>query len=120
MLVHPDESAQRLLELRERQLTSYFFVVYEKNLYLGMVTGADLRQALVYREAIPLLQVSELQRGDLPIITPDETLDVVLDKFSRYDVASLPVLEDSGGGRVLGLITRLRLMRVYQGALSRD
>jgi CBS domain-containing protein len=84
-----------------------------------MVTGADLRAALVYREAIPLLQVSELQRGDLPVVTPDETLDVVLDKFSRHDVASLPVLEDSQG-RVQGLITRARLMRSYQGALSRD
>ena len=87
---------------------------------MGLVTSADLTVALVFREAIPLLQVNELQRSDLPTVTPDETLDMVLDKFSRHDVQSLAVLDESGDGSVLGLITRSRLMHRYQGALSKD
>ncbi|MCH8165657.1 MAG: chloride channel protein [Planctomycetes bacterium] len=119
-MVHPDDSAQRLLELSEESSTGDFVVVDEQDHYVGMVTGDDLRAALVYREAIPLLQVNELQRGDLPVVTPDDTLDVVLDKFSRHDVHSLAVLDESGGGRVLGLITRSHLMRKYQDELNRD
>ena len=83
-----------------------------------MVTSDDLRAALVYREAIPLLQVTELQRSDLPTVSVDETLDIVLDKFSRSDVQSLVVLDDKE--QIIGLITRSTLMKRYQAALDQD
>ncbi len=120
VLVRPEESAQRLLDLAEEGAASDFVVVDDRRHYVGMVTGADLRAALVYREAVPLLQVSELQRSDLPVVSPVETLDVVLEKFSRYDVQCLAVIDESGDGAVLGLITRARLMQLYQTALRED
>ncbi len=120
VLVHPDESAQRLLDLSEQQAVSDFVVVDEHDHYAGLVTAADLKEALLYREAIPLLQVNELQRSDLPTVASDDTLDLVLDKFSQYDVQSLAVLDEAKDGVVLGLITRDRLMRQYQRALSKD
>jgi CIC family chloride channel protein len=120
VLVRPQESAQKLLDLAERHAASDFVVVDEGGRYVGMVTGSDLRAALVYREAIPLLQVHELQRTDLPVVAPSDTLDVVLERFSRYDVHALPVLDEAQGGRIMGLITRSLLMREYQLALSRD
>jgi CBS domain-containing protein len=60
--------------------------------------------------------VGELMRTGLPTVTRDDTLDVVLDKFSRHDVSSLPVVDT--GERVKGVITRARLMRKYQAALA--
>ncbi|MEE8155014.1 MAG: chloride channel protein, partial [Phycisphaerales bacterium] len=120
VLVHPDESAQRLLDLSEQQAVNDFVVVDENDRYAGLVTAADLKEALLYREAIPLLQVNELQRSDLPTVASDDTLDLVLDKFSKYDVQSLAVLDEAKDGAVLGLITRDRLMREYQRALSKD
>ena len=118
VFVHPEESAQRLLELSERTTVSDFVVTDRNDRYLGLVIDSDLKEALVYREAIPLLQVSELQRNDLPTVTADETLDVVLYKFSRYDVHSLAVLDEAGDKAVLGLITRSRLIQRYHAALS--
>jgi CIC family chloride channel protein len=118
--VHPDDSAQRLLQLSETHLVSDFIAIDTQNCYCGLVTAADLKAALVYREAIPLLQVSELLRNDLPTVTMDEPLDVVLDKFSQHDVQSLAVLDDDGDGSVRGLITRQRLMKRYQQALDNE
>lgn len=118
VFVHPEESAQRLLELSERTTVSDFVVTDRNDRYLGLVIDSDLKEALVYREAIPLLQVSELQRSDLPTVTAEETLDVVLYKFSRYDVHSLAVLDEAGEKAVLGLITRSRLIQRYHAALS--
>jgi CIC family chloride channel protein len=118
VFVHPEESAQRLLELSERTTVSDFVVTDRSDRYLGLVIDSDLKEALVYREAIPLLQVSELQRNDLPTVTPDETLDMVLFKFSKYDVHSLAVLDEDGDKAVLGLITRSRLIQRYHAALS--
>ena len=125
VLVHTHDKAQKLLELSEKHLAADFVVVDDRDQYVGMVTRDDLAAALVYREAIPLLQVHELQRSDLPTVTADEPLDVVLDKFSTHDAQSLPVMETSEGGHeggklVRGLITRSRLMERYQEALSKD
>jgi CBS domain-containing protein len=83
-----------------------------------MVVADDFREALVYRESIPLLQVSELRRCDLPTVSPQETLDIVLDKFSRSDVQSLVVVDDRD--QITGLITRSCLMASYQKALDAD
>jgi CIC family chloride channel protein len=118
VFVHPNDSAQRLLELSERMPISDFVVTDKVDRYLGLVTGEDLKEALVYREAIPLLQVHELQRTDLPTVMPDETLDMVLHKFAEHDVSSLVVVDERQTDVVLGLITRARLMRRYEQALS--
>ena len=120
ILVSPNDSGQRLLELSERFSVSDFVVVDDDERYLGMVTSSDLQSALVYREAIPLLQVHEMERIDLPSVVLDDTLDVVLDKFSEHDAACLAVLSNPTEGRVLGVLTRTRLMREYQHALERD
>ena len=88
--------------------------------YVGIVTGADLRAALVFREAVPLLQVNDLMRSDLPTVRMDETLDIVLDKFSRHDAHSLAVLDGGIDQTVRGLITRSRLMERYQRALTSE
>ena len=118
--VHLSDSAETLLDLSERHHAGDFVVVNDEKQYVGMVTYHDLAEALVYREAIPLLQVSELVREDLPTVTPEETLDMVMDKFSRYDVHSLTVLSDPERGAISGLISRSKLMRLYQGELEKD
>lgn len=112
------DSAQKLLELMEKTGASDFVVTDVGGHYAGMVVSDDFREALVYRESIPLLQVSELRRCDLPTVSPEETLDIVLDKFSRSDVQSLVVVDDAD--QITGLITRSRLMARYQKALDAD
>ncbi len=113
-------SVAALVEQAEHDTAGDFVVIDDSGEYCGMVTDNDLKAALMFREAIPLLQVSELQRTDLPFITPDETLDVVLEKFSRSDVDALPVLVDGDPHRVSGLVTRTRLIKRYQAALDHD
>ena len=118
IVVKQSDSAQTLVDLLETTGTSDFVVIDEHEKYCGMVTASDLRAALVYREAIPLLQISELQRSDLPVVSYEETLDVVLDKFSRSDVQSLALINSQG--EISGLITRSNLMKRYQTALNQD
>ena len=77
-IVSESDSAQKMLTLMERIGTSDFVVTDSSGHYSGMVVSDDFREALVYRESIPLLQVSELTRCDLPTISLEETLDVVL------------------------------------------
>ncbi|NBC11512.1 MAG: CBS domain-containing protein [Planctomycetes bacterium] len=116
VIVHPEEPAQRLLELAEDYAAVDYVVCDDRDIYLGMIIGQDVRTTLLQREAIPLMIVGELMRRGLPTCEVDETLDLVLDKFSKHDVSSLAVIDHNG--RAKGMITRSRLMRRYQRLLD--
>ena len=115
-----NDSAACMLRLSEKHGVGDFVVIDEDQQYVGLVTSEDLKAALVYREAIPLLQVNELQRSNLPILMSDEPLDVVLEKFSRCDVDALAVMDPDESRKAIGLVTRSQLMRRYQAALDQD
>ncbi len=118
--VHPEAPLSKLSQLRGNYHVADFVVTDHEGRYLGMVTGADMRTALMEPEAIPYLLVEELLRRDLPTIHPDDTLDTVLEKFSKHDVASLPLLDPGSPDRkITALVTRARLMRRYQEELEK-
>ncbi len=96
------------------------FVVVEQDSgrYIGMVTSADIRTALIDREAIPLLLVAEVMRTDLPTVHRDETLDTVMDKFARHDVASLTVVSPIDEHLPIAILTRAKVMERYKQALE--
>jgi CIC family chloride channel protein len=116
VLVHPQEPAQRLLDLAEDFAATDYVVIDDEDRYVGMIVGDDVRTTLLQREAIPLMIVGELMRSDLPTVNRAETMDVVLDKFSRHEVSSLTLVDEEQ--HVQGMITRARLMHRYQQALG--
>jgi len=114
--VHPSDPVQRLLDLAEQYAVTDYAVVDDHGCYTGMVVGEDVKTTLMEREAIPLMIVGEVMRTDLPTATADQSLDVVLDKFSNHEVSSLAVTDESQ--KVSGMITRSRLMRRYRQAID--
>lgn len=116
--VYASDPLSKLITLHATHNVPDFPVVDPNGRYLGMVTGADMRTALIDREAIPLLLVAELMRADLPTVTAEESLDSVMDKFSRNDVASLCMVDQAERATPLGLVTRANVMRRYQEALE--
>lgn len=115
---YPSDPLSKLIQLHATKHVPDFVVVdQESGAYVGMVTGHDMRMALVDREAIPLLLVAELVRTDIPTVLPTENLDTVMDKFSKFDVAAL-ALVDPSTRQPLGLITRSAVLRRYQQALE--
>ena len=85
-----------------------------------MVTGQDIHTALLQPEAVLLLVVGELVRSGVRPVRLDETLDVVLDRFARSDVESLPIASADDDTRVLALVSRQAVMRRYQEELDRQ
>jgi CIC family chloride channel protein len=120
VIVHETDPVQYLVELTEQHSTGDFIVLDQHEHVVGMVTAEDLKEALVFREAIPLLQVSELLRANMPIVRPGETLDIVLDKFTRCQSQSLAVITDDAANEILGQVSRSQLMQRYQAALNED
>jgi CIC family chloride channel protein len=121
VITRPTDPAHNLLKLAENPLVEDFVVCDEKGQYLGLVTGEELRTALLGQEALPLLVVGDLLRTDPPLVAREDALDAVLDKFSQHDVASLAVVQSAQqSDQVLGMISRSRLMRRYHQALEQS
>jgi CIC family chloride channel protein len=112
-LVDVGDSLQRVMEAVAENGVSDVVAV-KSGKYAGMVTAGDLQTALWQREAIPLLTVGDLLRTDIPIVRTTDDLASVLDLLSRHDVMRLPVCLDHSPGKVIGLISRVALLRRYQ------
>lgn len=116
--VSADDEFSKVLGISAEHGVDDFVVLHRNGVYRGMVTSNDLRQALLNRQVIGLLSVGEVTRDDLPVIYINETLDVVLDRFSRHDVQRLTVLSRDQPAKVLGLLSRASLMNRYQRELD--
>lgn len=114
--VYASDPLSKLITLHATYHVPDFPVVDAEGRHIGMVTGQDMRTALIDREAIPLLLVAEIMRTDVPAARADETLDVVLDRFARFDVSSLALVD--AAARPVGLLTRQSTMAAYQRALE--
>ncbi len=116
--IYASDPLAKLIAVQATYNLPDFVVVDGDGRYVGMVAGADIRTALIDREAIPLLLVAELIREDLPTIEPNETLDRVLDKFAMADTASLCVVSPGADQVPVAMLTRARVMKRYQAELD--
>ena len=111
------DSAEMLIEIGERNAVHNFPVVDRDGRYHGFVCGSDVRSALVYRDALRLLTVAELERTDFAPLESDDTLDTALQRFSRHETQALPVI-DAQTRKPIGLISRSQIMAVYNSAVG--
>lgn len=121
--VYASDPLSKIITLHAHSRVPDFVVVDSQGDYIGMVTGRDMRTALIDREAIPLLLVAELMRSDLPAVLTTDTLDVVLERFEDDDIASLPLLGSpdlTGHRRPLGLVTRAAVLERYRRVLEEE
>ena len=111
------DSAEMLIEIGERKSVHNFPVVDNEGRYHGFVCGSDVRSALVYRDALRLLTVAELERTDFAPLESDDTLDTALQRFTRHETQALPVI-DAQTRKPIGLISRSQIMAVYNSAVG--
>ncbi len=107
----------KLVSLHANYHVPDFVVVEQDGTYIGMVTGRTW-DGPDRPGGDPAAPVAELLRTDLPVIEPDETLDVVVDRFAEHDVSSLCPVTGGKTPRPIGLITRRNVMSRYREALE--
>ena len=117
-LVHDDTPLQEVMQKAAHEEVSDFIVTDRNGHYHGLLIAADIRRALLEPESLPLLVAGELARTEVPTVSPSETLDVVLDKFSRLEVNRLAVHSEHNDHQFIGMISRAALMRRYQEELQ--
>jgi chloride channel protein, CIC family len=117
VVVNHDTPLQEVIKKAAEIETADFIVTDHEGNYHGLLIAKDLRAALLQPEAVPFLVSEELAHTNVPVVSPEESLDKVLDIFSRLEVNSLPV-ENPHTHEFVGLVTRAALMRRYQQELQ--
>jgi CBS domain-containing protein len=108
-----------LIELAERHGVLDAVVVDVDGRYRGTITARELQSALLNREALALTTAADLMRTDVPSTHEDESMEVAFQKLTAKDVDAIPVVE-RGTRRLLGVLTRERLMQAYSDEMARD
>ena len=116
--VRPTDSLENVLELTNQLGVADFVVLDEGGMYLGMIAGDDVKVALLQPEAAPLLLARDLMRVDVAPVNTSDDLAAVLDLFSRHDVDHLPVRVSKSSRKIVGMVSRARLLRRYQRGLE--
>jgi len=116
--IYEDQPLESVMEKAVGMEQADFIVINHAGHYRGLLVAADLRATLLQPESVPFLVAGELARTHVPTIAPEDSLDKVLDKFSRLKVNSLPVQSKKDHGKYLGMVTRAALMRRYQQELQ--
>jgi CBS domain-containing protein len=92
-------------------------VIDSEGCYRGMITARELQSALLAREALAATVAADLMRTDIPVTTEDESMESAFHKLSAKDIDAIAVI-DEPTKRLLGILTRERLLQAYGGDLT--
>ncbi|MYA18749.1 MAG: CBS domain-containing protein [Chloroflexi bacterium] len=92
-------------------------VVRENGEIYGIITGADIGEALAHGEHNAT--AAEICSTNLRTIHPDQTLYEALSLFASQDVRALPVVEPDDPWQPIGLLRRANITQAYAEAVDR-
>jgi CIC family chloride channel protein len=81
----------------------------------GVITAQDIQKALGNGDLHA--KVGDLATRDLVTVTPDHTLHDVLVRFHVRDLGHLPVVDPENPKKLVGIVSRLHVIRAYNRAL---
>jgi len=94
---------------------NYLYTTDEEDNLQGVISFQDIKEFVYDDQLNGLVFAGDLANRDVVYVTPDETLASSLNKFSYIDMEELPVVgSDDGFRRLLGIITRSELVKIYR------
>ena len=99
---------------------NYLYTTDEEDNLEGVISFQDIKEFIYDDQLNGLVFAGDLANRDVVYVTPDETLASSLNKFSYIDMEELPVVGSHDGfRRLVGIITRSELMKIYRKEMLR-
>jgi len=112
--IHPEENLGSLVKIVARSKRNIFPVVDEEKNLLGIVSLDQIREIMFQHEMYEKTYVRDMMVLPQAIISPDDSMETVLNKFKRTGAWNLPVAEK---GKYLGFISKSRIFAAYRKVL---
>jgi len=87
---------------------------------IGIISMSDLRSAIADDTIYPLLIAKDLAVMNAMTVTPEDSLNTALKAMTMADVNEIPVVEMKNPKKVIALLSRKDILRVYQEGLKKD
>jgi CIC family chloride channel protein len=99
---------------------NYLYTTDAEDNLEGVISFQDIKEFIYDDQLNGLVYARDIANRDVVYVTPDETLASSLNKFSYIDMEELPVVgSEDGFRRLLGIITRSELMKIYHKEMLR-
>lgn len=115
LTISPDENLEKLVDLISHSNQVIFAVVDDENKLLGIVHFNNIREIIFNTYRVKYTLVKEVMRKPIAIISPNDSMEIVMNKFEKSKVAFLPVLKN---GKYYGFISKSIALEAYRTKLK--
>lgn len=111
-LLHESDPFAVVMHFVERSRFQHFPVADENDKLIGMIHFAELRDIIYEPMLRDLVTAGDLVDIDGPFVTVEQTVEELMKQFAKTDYAMLPVVEDAGSRRIVGMVEQRDVLRV--------
>ena len=115
LTVSPNENLERLVDLISHSNQVIFAVVDSERNLSGIVHFNDIREIIFNPYRVKYTLVSEIMMEPAEIISPEDSMEMVMNKFEKSKKAFLPVLKE---GKYYGFISKSVALEAYRTKLK--
>ena len=109
--VSENKSVKALIALMQTSRHAGFPVLDSNGNLSGIVTLKDLRDKVEHDKLEKT--IGEIATKDISVAYPEETLNDVLKRLASKDIGRLPVVSRSDNRKLLGIVTRSDIVKLY-------
>jgi CIC family chloride channel protein len=118
--VRPQTQLGEIIDRVTSEAPDYLYVVDDDGGLTGIIGATEMRGALLEAHTLrDIVVAADLARDDVPLVTPDQNLDVIMRIFGGKNREELPVVESISSRRFLGTISRGQLLEAYNRELRK-
>ena len=108
----PDMYLGQIVQAVSKSKSLHFAVVDMKGGMMGVINVNKIRQVIFRSELYRMYKATQLMQQPEMVLRTDDNMQTVMDKFSRCDAGTLPVLNPDG--TFVGFVSRTRLYASYR------
>jgi CIC family chloride channel protein len=115
LTVSPNENLDKLVDLISNSNQVVFAVVNSENELVGIVYVNDIKEIIFNTYRVKYTQIKEIMTAPKAILTPEDSMEVVMNQFEQTKVAFLPVLKNN---KYYGFISKSLALEAYRTKLK--
>ncbi|MBP6181876.1 chloride channel protein [Flavobacterium sp.] len=115
LTVSPDENLEILVDLISHSNQVIFAVVDKDKKMIGIVHFNTIREIIFNPYRVKYTLIKEIMIPPVEIISPEDSMETVMNKFEKAKVVFLPVIKD---GKYYGFISKSIALEAYRAKLK--
>lgn len=115
LTVYPNENLDKLVDLISNSNQVTFAVVNLENELVGVVYFNDIKEIIFNTYRVKFTLIKEIMTDPKEIITPEDSMEMVMNKFEQSKMAFLPVLKND---KYYGFISKSMALEAYRTKLK--